>query len=89
MLKFIFHSKAFLCIFANSLFSSRAESLLSWITENKKVSSANSLAFEGSRSDKSLIHIKNNNGPSIESWGTPALTSDQSDRPFRISQKNT
>ena len=41
------------------------------------MSSANSLAFEDNPSDKSLIYIKNNNGPSIEPWGTPALTSDQ------------
>ena len=25
-----------------------------------------------------MIYIKNNNGPSMEPWGTPALTSDQS-----------
>ena len=52
--------------------------MLSWITEIKDVSSANSLAFEDNPSDKSLIYIKNNNGPSMEPWGTPALTSDQS-----------
>ena len=68
----------FLFIFFKSLFSSRAEVLLSWITENKNVSSGNSLAFEGNPSDKSLIYIKNNNGPVMEPWGSPALTSDQS-----------
>ena len=77
-LKLIFHWNAHLFIFAKSLFSSRAEVLLSWITENKDVSSANSLAFEGNPSDKSLIYIKNNNGPVMEPWGSPALTSDQS-----------
>ena len=58
--------------------------------------SANSLAFEGNPSDKSLIYIKNNNGPSMEPWGTSALTSDQSGTyPFNktlffsISQKVT
>ena len=61
-LKLIFHWNAHLFIFAKSLFSSRAEVLLSWITENKEVSSANSLAFEDNPSDKSLIYIKNNNG---------------------------
>ena len=66
-------------IFAKSLFSSTADVLLSWITENKDVSSANSLAFEDNPSDKSLIYIKNSNGPSMEPWGTPALTSDQSE----------
>ena len=66
-------------IFAKSLFSSRAEVLLSWITKNKDVSSANSLAFEDNPSDKSLICIKNNNGPSMKPWRTPALTLDQSE----------
>ena len=63
----------FLFIFVKSLFSSRAEVLLSWIRENKDVSSANSLAFEGHPADK------NNNVPSMEPWGSPALTSDQSE----------
>ena len=53
--------------------------MLSWITENKDVSSANSLAFEDNPPDKSLIYIKNNNGPSMEPCGTPALTSGQSE----------
>ena len=48
---------------------------LPWITENKDVSSANSLAFEDNPSDKSLIYIKNNNGPSMEPCETPLLTS--------------
>ena len=75
----IFHWKTHLLIFTKSLFCSRAEVLLSWITKNKDVPSANSLAFEGNPSDKSLIYIKNNNGPSIEPWETPALTSGQSE----------
>ena len=58
---------------------SRAEVLLSWITENINVSSANSLKSEDNPSDKFLIYIKNNNGPSVGPWGTPALTSDQSE----------
>ena len=66
-------------IFAKLLFSSTAEVLLTWITENKDILSANSLAFEDNPSDKLLIYIKNNNGPSMEPWGTPALTSDQSE----------
>ena len=41
------------------------------------MSSGNSLAFEDNPSDKSLTYIKSNNGPSIEPWGAPALTSDQ------------
>ena len=79
VLKLIFHWKAHLFIFAKSLFSSRAEVLLSWITENKDLSSANSLTFEDNPSDKSSIYIKDNNGPSMELCGTPALTSDQSE----------
>ena len=57
-------------------FPSRVEVLLSWITENNDVSSANSLAFKDN-TDKSLIYIKINNGSSMEPLGTPALTSDQ------------
>ena len=49
------------------------------MTENKDVAPANSLASEDNPSDKSLIYIKNNNGPSMESWRTLALTSDQSE----------
>ena len=76
-LKLIFHWNAHLFFFAKSLFSSRAEVLLSWITENKDLLSANSLAFEDNPSDKWLIYIKNHNGPNIEPRVTPALTSDQ------------
>ena len=43
------------------------------------MTSANSLASEDNPSDKSLIYIKNINGPSIEPWGTPDSTSDQSE----------
>ena len=91
-LKLIFHWNAHLVFFVKSLFSSRVEVLLSWITENKDVLSAKSLVFEDNPSDKSLIYIKNNNGPSMEPWGTPALTSDQSgtcpfDKTFSCSQK--
>ena len=42
-LKLIFHWNAHLFIFAKSLFSSRAEVLLPWITEKKDVSSAKSI----------------------------------------------
>ena len=44
-LKLIFHWNDHLFIFSKSLFSSRAEVLLSWFTVNKGVSSAKSLAF--------------------------------------------
>ena len=77
-LKAICNWKIHLSIFAKSLFSSRAEALLSKITENKGVSSTNSLAFENYPSNKLLIYIKNNNnGPSLEPLITLALTSDQ------------
>ena len=41
--------------------------------------SSNSLAFEDNFSDKSLIYIKSNNGARMDPWGTPTLTSDQSE----------
>ena len=48
------------------------------VTENKGVSSTNSLAFENYASNKLLIYIKNNNnGRSLEPLITRALTSDQ------------
>ena len=78
-LQLIFHWNVHLFIFAKLLFSSRAEVLLSWITENKDISSTNSLAFEDNAFDKSLIYNQNNNWPSMEPWGTSALTSDQSE----------
>ena len=45
----------------------------------KDVSLVNSLAFEDNPSDTPLTYIENNNRPSMEPWGTPALTSDQSE----------
>ena len=73
--------------------SYRAEVLLSRITENKDVLSANNLAFEDNP-DKSLIYIKNNNGPSIEALKTSVLTSEQSEtcsfnENVEVSQKAT
>ena len=56
-----------LLIFAKSLLSSRAQVLLTWITENKDVLSANSLRFEDNSYDESLIDIVNNNRPRIKS----------------------
>ena len=40
---------------------------------------ANSLTFEDNPSEKLLIYIKTNNGPSIEPWEAPALTLGQSE----------
>ena len=80
-IKLVFRWNAHLFIFAKSLFSLRAEVLISWITENKSLLSANSLAFKDNHSDKSLINIKSNNGPGIRTkpWRTPALASDQTE----------
>ena len=78
-LKLVFYWNGHLFIFAKLLFSSRAEVILSWIRENKDISSAKSLAFEDNPSDESLIYIKNKNGPSMEIWGAPPLISDQSE----------
>ena len=55
-LKVIFHWKAKSLIFFRSLlFNSITDSLISWTTKNKKVSSANSLAFDDKSSHKSSI----------------------------------
>ena len=54
--------------------------------EKRKVSSAKSLILEDKSSAKSLICIKNNNGPRMEPWGTPALTLvHEEDCPFNTS----
>ena len=39
------------------------------------MSSANNLAIDERPSARSFIYIKNKRGPSMESWGTPAVTS--------------
>ena len=39
--------------------------------------SANNFAFDERPSARSFIYIKNRSGPSMEPWGTPALTSAQ------------
>ena len=48
------------------------------------MSSAKNLAIYERPSARSFIYIKNKRGPSMESWGTPAVTSDQeADCPLR------
>ena len=47
---------------------------VSYTTENRAVSSANSLALDDKPSGQSLIQINKSNGPKIDPWGTPALT---------------
>ena len=71
--KFIFHWKAKLCIISKSLLRLFAKIFLSWITENKDVLFPNNLALVESPSERSFISIKNNNGPRIKPWGTPAV----------------
>ena len=41
------------------------------------MSSANSFAFDDRPTARSFIYIKKRSGPSMEPWGTPALTSAQ------------
>ena len=48
--------------------------LISCTTENREVSSANSLAFDDKPFDKSLIWIKKSSESRIDPWGNPALT---------------
>ena len=51
------------------------------------MSSAKSLVLEDKPSAKSLIYIKNNNGPKMEPWGTPALILvHEEDCPFNLSK---
>ena len=38
--------------------------------------------------DRSLIYTKNNRGPKIDPWGTPASTGDHEDWPFNKSLWN-
>ena len=41
------------------------------------MSSENNFAFDERPLARSLIYIKNRSGPSMEPWGTPAVTSAQ------------
>ena len=73
-LKLIFHWNAHLFIFFRSSFKFFADKVISWTTENREVSSANSLGFEIRLSKRSLVNIRRKRGPRIYPWGTPALT---------------
>ena len=53
------------------------EVLKSWSLRNREVSSANSLHSLLRPSDNLSIYIKNNKGPKVHPWGTPALPSTQ------------
>ena len=54
-LKQIFHWKALLLIILTSSFSSLVDTFASWTTENKDVTSANTLTLDDNLLDKSLI----------------------------------
>ena len=71
-LKLIFHCIAQSLILLRSLFKLFAKVFTSWTTEKSEVSFANRLTFVIKSSQRSLIWMKNNNGPSINHWGTPA-----------------
>ena len=47
---------------------------MSWTTENREVSSANSLGFKIKLSERLLINVKKKRGSRVDPWGTPALT---------------
>ena len=59
-------------ILLRSLFKLFVDVFISWTTEKREVSSANSLIFVVKSSERLLIQIKNNNGTSIDPWGTSA-----------------
>ena len=73
-LKLTFHWKANLLIFFWSSFNSLAEAFKSRIIENKDVSSAKRFTLEYKSSAKSMIWIKNNSAPRIDSCRTLAWT---------------
>ena len=72
----IFHLSPHCDILDKSSLRDSDEELESRTTENIEVSSAKTLAFEVSPSDKSLKYTKNNKGPKIEPCWKPALICD-------------
>ena len=46
---------------------------MSWTTENREVSSANSLGFKIKLPER-LCNVKKKRGSRVDPWGTPALT---------------
>ena len=84
-----FHWYAQLEILIESSFSCNDDRLISWTTEQIKVPSAKSLAVGDRFLDKSLIYTKNNRGPKIDPWGTPASTGDHENGwPFNKNLRN-
>ena len=72
-LKLIFHWNAHLFISFRSLFRLLAVLSGALIVENRDVLSANNSGLHGRLSYQSLMYIRNQSGPNIEPWGTPAL----------------
>ena len=73
-LKLTFNWKDNLFIFFRSSFKFFADRIILRATENRNVSSANSLGIETKLSERSLINIKKKRWPKIDLLGTPALT---------------
>ena len=65
----------------------RKVAALDWFsltTEKRDVSSTKRFQFEDTPFNKSLIQIRNDNGPKTEPWGTPAVAFSQDEScPFR------
>ena len=83
-LKLIFHWNAKLFIFFRSSFKFFFFKVISWTSEKRQVSSANSLGFETKLSERSLINIKKKRKPRTDPWGTLVLTlAHEKYRPFK------
>ena len=83
-LKLIFHWNAKLFIFFRSSFKFFFFKVISWTSEKREVSSANSLGFETKLSERSLINIKKKRKPRTDPWGTLVLTlAHEKYRPFK------
>ena len=83
-LKLVFHRNAHLFIFLRSSCEFFADKVISWTTEKREVSSANSLGFESKLSERSLINIKKKRGLRIDPLWTPTLTLGQEEYwPFK------
>ena len=83
-LKLIFHWNAKLFIFFRSSFKFFFFKVISWTSEKREVSSANSLGFETKFSERSLINIKKKRKPRTDPWGNLVLTlAHEKYRPFK------
>ena len=67
-----------------SSFKSFFFEVISWTSEKREVSSANSLGFETKLLERSLINIKKKRRPRTDPWGTLVLTlAHEKYRPFK------